>query len=183
MHAICARNRVPARSCGRPREGRRAFTLLEVLLALALFAGAVVVLASSYLNIITSLEAVKTDRAFDQEVRWVRDQVFQEPDLKELEKGGELRTADGGAVRWQASVFPAAVADLFTVELHVEMTAEKSGKSTQREHTERLTVLRPSWSEPVERSKLFEEAKQRIEEDRQRRGVIAEKTGKEGKRT
>lgn len=168
---------------GSPYLGKEAFTLLEVLLALALFAGAVVVLASSYLNIITSLEAVKTDRAFDQQVRWVRDQVLQEPDLKLLEKGGELRTPDAGVVRWQASVTPALVADLFAVELRVEMTAEKSGKSTLREHTERLTVLRPSWSEPVERSKLFEEAKQRIEEERQRRGVISETAGKAGKRT
>ena len=163
--------------------GRRGFTLLEVLLAFAMFSVAVVVLASSYLNIITSLEAVKTDRAFDQEVRWVREQVLQESDRKEVEKGGELTTPESGAVRWQATVFPAAVADLFTIDLRVELVGEKKGQQELREHAEQLTVLRPSWSEPVERGKLFEDAKQRIEEDRRRRGVVPGRQGKDGNQT
>jgi general secretion pathway protein I len=161
---------------------KRGFTLLEVLLAFALFALAVVVLASSYLNIITSLEAVKTDRAFEQEVRWVREQALQMADRKELEKGGELATPENGVVRWQAEVFPSVVPDLFSVELHVEL-AGKEGKQETREHNERLTVLRPSWSDPVERGKLLEDAKQRIEEDRRRRGVVPETgTGKGGRK-
>ncbi len=161
---------------GRPspagRRGRGGFTLLEVLLALMLFALAVVVLTSSYLNIIEGLAAVRTDHEFEQEVRWVREQVLLQADLKELEKGGEIKTPASASLFWTTRVAPAAVADLFTVELHVEMTTEKAKK---REYNERLTVLRPSWSEPVERGKLFEEAKQRIEEDRRRRGIAAEK--------
>ncbi len=156
----------------RPAVRRRAFTLLEVLLALALFASAVVVLTSSYLNIIEGLESVRGDREFEQEVRWVREQALLQADLKELEKGGETKTPAGATLVWTAQVEAAAVADLFTVDLHVEMTAEREKK---REYNERLTVLRPAWSEPVERGKLFEEAKRRIEEDRRRRGEAAEK--------
>jgi prepilin-type N-terminal cleavage/methylation domain-containing protein len=156
----------------KPRDAGRGFTLLEVLLALAIFAAAVVVLTTSYLNIIEGLAAVRIDREFEQEVRWVREQVLLQADLKELEKGGETRTPAGATLSWTSTVEPAAVADLFTVELAVEMTAEKE---KTREYRERLTLLRPSWSEPVERGKLFEDAKQRIEEDRRRRGVAAEK--------
>lgn len=149
----------------------RGFTLLEVLLALAIFSIAVVVLASAYLNIIEGLESVKTDREFEQETRWVRELVLREADRAETEKGGEARTAGGAAVRWTARIAPAAVADLFTVELHVEL--ERDGK--RRVQDERLSVLRPSWSEPVERGKLFEAAKQRIEVDRRQRGVVEER--------
>jgi prepilin-type N-terminal cleavage/methylation domain-containing protein len=151
---------------------RRGFTLLETLLALALFASSFVVLVASYVNIIDGLESVKADREFEQEVRWVREQVLLQPDLDELEKGGEIKTPAAATLSWQAAVAPALVADLFTVDLHVEMTAEKAKR---HEYHERLTVLRPSWSEPVERAKLFEDAKQRIEEDRRRRGTAAEK--------
>lgn len=154
------------------RSRRAAFTLLEVLLALAIFAAAVVVLTTSYLNIIEGMAAVRIDREFEQEVRWVREQVLLQADLKELEKGGEIKTPAGATLSWTSTAQPAAVADLFTVDLSVEMTAEKEKKRT---YHERLSVLRPSWSEPVERGKLFEEAKQRIEDDRRRRGVVAEK--------
>ena len=152
----------------------RGFTLLEVLLALALFAIAVVVLTSSYLNIIEGMAAVQTDREFEQEVRWVRDRVLLLADRAEVEQGGELTTPAAAKLSWDATVVPAPVADLFLVELHIAMAADGE-KESAREYRERLTVLRPGWSEPVERGKLFEEAKQRIEEDRRRRGVAVEK--------
>ena len=156
-YAVCA-------SCG--------FTLLETLLALALFSLAVVVLASAYLNIVGALASVQADREFEQEVRWVREQALLQPDLEELEKGGELKTPAVRTLRWSAEVEPGAIADLFTIDLSVEMAAEKGAA---REYRERLTVLRPSWSEPVDRAKLSEDLKRRIEEDRRNRGIVAEK--------
>lgn len=149
----------------------RGFTLLEVLLALALFSLAVVVLVASYLNIVEGLAAVRTDREFEQEVRWVREQVLLQADLEELGKGGATATPTQAKLSWTVSVEPAPVADLFTIDLQVAMEREKE----RRDHTERLTVLRPQWSEPVERGKLIDEARQRIEEDRRRRGIVAEK--------
>jgi prepilin-type N-terminal cleavage/methylation domain-containing protein len=151
----------------------RGFTLLEVLLALALFASAVVVLTGAYLNCIEGLAAVRLDREFEQEVRWVREQVLLQADREEVAKGGEVSTPSAAKLSWTAEVQSAPVIDLFTVELQVTMVVEKE---KPREHHERLTVLRPSWSEPTERGKLLEEAKTRIEEDRRRRGIVAAKT-------
>lgn len=164
-----------ADSTSRPRgvlRPCRAFTLLEVLLALALFALSVVVLTSAYLNILEGLESVKANRDFEQEVRWVREQVLLKADLEETLKGGEAQSPAATGLRWTVNVQPTAVADLFTLDLHVEMVA---GDKPALEYNERLSVLRPSWSEPVERGNLVEEAKQRIEEDRRRRGLVATK--------
>jgi len=150
----------------------RGFTLLEPLLALALFSMAVVVLTSSYLNIVGALASVQADREFEQEVRWVREQALLQPEREELEKGGELKTPAAKTLRWSASVEPGPIADLFMIDLNVEMATEKGAA---REYRERLTVLRPAWSEPVERAKLAEDLKRRIEEDRRNRGIAAEK--------
>ena len=163
------RRRAGTAAAARPRG---AFTLLEVLLALALFALSVSVLAAAYLNIIQGLESVKTDHGFEQEVRFVREQVMLEPDLKILEKGGETKTLDYGPVRWDVAVQATGVADLFQVQLHVVL-GDAQGK--QREQTETFQVLRPSWSDPVERDKLRADAKKRIEDDRLHQGVLPAK--------
>lgn len=160
-----------------PRAGgaraRCGFTLLEVLLALALFATSVVVLTSAYLNIIEGLAAVQTDRGFEQEVRWTREQVLLLADRADVEKGGDWQTPSAAAIRWTATVQEAAVPDLFTLELEVEMASE--GERAPHTYHERLTVLRPSWSEPVARGKLFEAAKTKVEDERRQRGMAAEK--------
>ena len=146
------------------------FTLLEVLLAMALFAVAVVVLAASYINVLNSLELVKVDQALEQELALVRAQVLQEADLETIEEGGELPTVTHGRATWQAEVEPTAVADLFRLTLTIEMqgNGEDVPESTV---TQTLFVLRPNWSEPVERDKLREETRKRLDEAKKFRAL------------
>ncbi len=152
----------------RRRWNRGGFTLIEVLLAITLFAVAVVVLTSSYLNIVENLAATRLDREFEQEVRWVREQVLWETDRDQVAQGGEIQTPANARLSWTAQVEAAPLVDLFVVDLQVEMAVERG---EPRRHHERLTVLRPAWSEPTERGQLLEEAKKRIEEERRTRGV------------
>jgi general secretion pathway protein I len=148
---------------GREAGGRGAFTLVEVLLALALFAMAVVVLAASYINVLNALESVKVDQALEQELALVRSRVLQEPDLDEIEKGGEVPTPTHGVARWEAQVSPTAVADLFRVDVRVEL--EGSGEETApRTVDQTLYLLRADWSEPVERDELRAETRKRLDE-------------------
>jgi prepilin-type N-terminal cleavage/methylation domain-containing protein len=49
------------------------FTLIEVIVALALFALAATVLASAYVNVLDATERVKSDQAFEQDIALVRE--------------------------------------------------------------------------------------------------------------
>jgi general secretion pathway protein I len=157
-----------------PPQGRmpRAFTLIEVLLSVALFAIAVVVLAGAYVNVIEGVESVRSDRAFEQELRWIREKVLLEPDLDKVEDGDDAPTPDFGTARWDVTVEPTGVADLFLISLHVEM--EGKDDEPLREANEQFMVLRPAWSEPIDRDKLRNEARARIEEARRFHGVLSE---------
>jgi len=136
------------------------FTLIEVLLALALFAVSVVVLASAYINVLFGLESVRVDRVLEQEMAFVRSVVLTAPDRETLEEGGELPTGELGLAYWEAELEPTAIADLFVVRVSITIqgTRESEGKTLN----ERLIVLRPSWSEPVDREELRADSKERI---------------------
>lgn len=164
------------------RRGERTggFSLLEVLLALALFALATMVLAGAYINVLNGLEGVKSDQALEQEMRWLRERVVMLTERAELERGGEIPTPDFGVAEWHATVTPSpTLADLFLVELTVSL-GDGSLERPRRELTERMWVLRPQWSEPLEREKLRGEARNRIEEDRRHRGVLSASPGTSG---
>jgi prepilin-type N-terminal cleavage/methylation domain-containing protein len=146
----------------RSQDGLAGFTLIEVLLALALFAISVVVLASSYVNVLVSLEAVRVDRVLEQEMAFVRSVILTSPDRDTIEEGGELPTAELGYAYWEAELEPTDLADLFIV--HVSVTLEGTNSVDERTLNDRLIVLRPTWSEPLEREELRAAAKGRLAE-------------------
>ena len=69
-------------NAGRPS----AFTLIEVLVALVIFAMVVVVLGSAYLNVLISYEVVKRGTLINEDFAFARQQVLTEPDRKKLEE-------------------------------------------------------------------------------------------------
>lgn len=140
---------------------RAAFTILEVMVALAIFAIAVMVLAGAYVNVLNSVEGAKLDQSLEQELAFVRSQVLLEPDLATVEAGGEVPTGTHGNATWSAEVSHTNVADLFRVDLTVSL--EGDGKAVAaREEKETLFLLRTSWSQPVDRDALREATRKRI---------------------
>lgn len=138
------------------------FTLVEVMVALMLFAFSVVVLAASYVNVLNSVEAVRVDQTLDQELAFVRAQVLVMEDRDDVEAGGDVPTPTHGNAQWTATIVPTQIADLFRLELKIELEGDGAAVKP-RSVTENLYVLRTSWSEPTERDDLRAESRKRLD--------------------
>lgn len=144
---------------------RDGFTLVEVLVAIALFAIASAVLYESAMNGLLTLKALQRETEQFDDLRFVRNQILQEPDLDKFEEGGEVETLDSGTVRWEAIVEPTETLHLFRVDLTIEFPAEK-GSIEPRIVQETLHVLRPTWSDPADATELLEDAREKVTNER-----------------
>jgi general secretion pathway protein I len=137
------------------------FTLIEVLVALCIFALAAVVLGSAYMNVLTSYDIVARASQTSEDVAFARSIVLTEPDRTKLEPGGDFDTAGGSHVHWSVDIVSTNEADLFTVTFTCELT--DPNRPEPEKTVETFTVLRPTWSiDPAERDKLRQDAKTRI---------------------
>lgn len=140
------------------------FSLIEVLLALSISAVAIVVLAEAFVNTLWALSMVEEQPEDETRYRFVRSQVLLEPDLDTFEQGGNLRLLDGSQAFWEAEVEYTDTTDLFLVELTIELRGLE--RAADRVRVETFYLLRPSWSEAVERSIRRSDAEDRIEDVR-----------------
>lgn len=142
------------------RSRHNGFTMLEVLIALAIFALAAVVLAGAYINVLTGYEVAKRATVSEPEMQFARRQLLSQADIELARQGGEFAAADGRQVRWTATIDPTNEADLFQVTFECEAAATSSIKEHKVQQTFR--VLRPTWSVAADRSTLRAASKDRI---------------------
>lgn len=149
-----------------PARRRRAFTLIEVLVALAIFAIAAVVLGATYVNLIQTHAALRDRDGSESDLAWAREVLLAEPDRATAERGGDVVLPDGRTASWRAVIEPTAVSDLFDVAL--EVTAPPpAGSGDLVRRSEKLRLLRPTWSTEAERKDLRDKAEQRLKRQRE----------------
>lgn len=142
------------------RVNRSAFTLLEVLVALAIFAVAAVGLSATYLNVLNGYQVARRATVSDPEVQFARSQVLTQPDVELARRGGDFTAADGRAVRWTADIESTSQVDLFTVTFECEIIG--TGTTEAQKSRSVFRVLRPTWSVGTERNTLLAAARDRI---------------------
>jgi general secretion pathway protein I len=140
---------------------RRGFTLLEVLIALVIFALSAIVLGSAYLNVLNAYEIVSRSNDDLEDVRFARAQFLAEPDKQKAIDGDSFDTPSGKHARWHATIESTETVDLFQVTFVCELS-DTSTKTPPPPVTETFMLLRPTWSDPAENSKLRQAAKDKI---------------------
>ena len=142
------------------RKSNRGFTIIEVMLALALFGVAVTTFTAAYLNIINAIAAIQVDQAYEQDMSMIRLDVFSSVLVEDLEQGGKVFTGSHGEASWRVEYEPTLVADLFRVSLLMEILDKEKDEMKEVEEVHYLT--RPTWSDPVERAELRAETRDRL---------------------
>ena len=140
------------------------FSLIEVVVALALFAMASVVLMSSFVNALPAREHGQSNDVRHADIRAVRMQLLLEPNVDDAEDGDRYETLNNGMANWEASIEPTNVIDLFKVELRIEFSEPQ--EEQEATHIETLYLLRPTWSESDERSTLLQDKKDALQDSR-----------------
>ena len=141
-----------------------AFSLIEVLIALALFAIAANVISSAFINALLSRERNDSRLYNDFAIQTARKQLLLEKKIEDAEDGGTVETLELGEVDWYAEILPTEIVDLFEVQLYG--TFYDLEDSQKANFSETLYLLRPTWSESDERSMLLEDKKQDLLEKR-----------------
>lgn len=141
---------------------RSGFSLLEVLVALALFAILSAVVAQTSANLIQSRLALSSTRDCEGAItRWAINTILKIETREAMESGGILSLPNGNSIHWDAGVTAVEMIDVFTLDL----TLEYRNRPTSKESTRTLstTIHRPGWMTPQEREAVMRERQDKWE--------------------
>jgi prepilin-type N-terminal cleavage/methylation domain-containing protein len=141
----------------RPSGG--GFSLIEVVIAIAIAGIAFFVLTQTFFNVLLTLEGLESESDHQKDVRFVRRQIIQIAERDELEEGGEITTLDLGEAQWMAEIEETDIVDLFKLRLEIEF---ENPDGEPIPYDEILYLMRPTWSDPIESSAILEEVKDAI---------------------
>jgi len=143
---------------------RRAFTLVEVLISLAMFALAAISLGAAYTNVVLSRQALKVNDVAVDDLARARAALLETVNYDDVTAGGEINLPGDRVATWKGEIEPTSVGDLFSVTLTVEI--QNADGTDAAPLTETRLLLRPTWSVPADRQKIRDAARQRLATER-----------------
>ena len=109
----------------------------------------------------------------EQDLRWVRSQIFAESDYEKISDGDEIQTLTLGEVRWETEVELSTVVDVYKVLLRLEDDGSEEMGIEPGERESVMYLLRPTWSKhgdfETDRSRLLQDKRDKIREIREER--------------
>jgi len=146
------------------RRRAAAFSLIEVVIAVAIFAMAASALMAAFVNALLARESAVSNDQLHADIRAVRMQLLLEPDIEAAEDGDEYQTLHSGEAVWEALIEPTHLVDLFRVRLDIRFSEPPEGQAA--DYAETLYLLRPTWSESDERADLLQDKREALEDTR-----------------
>ena len=133
---------------------RRAFTLIEILLTVAIFSIVVGLVSQSLTNGFLVLESQRKTDSLLPEIRLLRSYILGLATRELIEAGGQWPTVDDkGKFEWKAKAEPTQVLDLFCVQLEIRMPDDKLAPLIEEHY-----LYKPQgWYQANERSPLLQE--------------------------
>lgn len=150
--------------------------LIEVLIALALFALSAVILVDGAFIASRVAREMKDTRELEQDLLWVRSEVLKIADYEKFSEGGELEALSMGGVGWEATVEMTEVLDLYKVVLRLEYEGNEDYGIEPGERESFMYLLRPTWGNHREfssdRTRLLDDRRRKMQEyqDDRKRG-------------
>jgi len=140
------------------RKRTTGFSLIEVLVALTLFAIAVSAFTQSTFYALSSLQILQAAPTQDLDLQFVRERVLQIEDKEKAEDGGTIETLNSGEATWSTTIDPTDIVDLYKLVLTVEFKGTNELKEHKAEQT--LYVFRKKWTSAADRKKAIKEKKE-----------------------
>ncbi len=156
----------------------RGFMLIEVLIALALFALSAVILVDGAFVASRVTREMKDTRELEQDLLWVRSEVLKIADYEEFSEGGEIEALAMGSVTWETSVEMTEVLDLYKVVLSLQYDGNEDYGIEGGERASAMYLFRPTWGNHSEfssdRTRLLDDRKRKMQEhqDERRRASL-----------
>ncbi|MDR3229360.1 MAG: type II secretion system GspH family protein [Puniceicoccales bacterium] len=128
---------------------KRAFTLVEVIVAVAIFG----LMSATLLQTVSIIQQALIDARDGADTsgvrRFVLRRVLATASASELEAGATVTLDDNTTVSWSASIEPTEIPDLHRVTVEINWEGDDVEAIT-------LRVFRPAWSDPETRNSLLQ---------------------------
>ncbi len=143
-------------------KSKKAFTLVECIAALGLFALIAVVLGQTCFNVLNSVHSLKKE-GDDALYDYLRTKVLANQDLTEIQSGFDVYGPDGKTLTIVGDAIATRVVDLFRLDVSCDEVGYKDV----------FYLVRPSWYDKltqslVSREEILDDRKEEIEDLRRR---------------